>query len=251
VPVTLYRIKLYGHSGGDTELFCKNLATILDIDPERARSLLQDSPAVIKEGIEKQKAEEFCKLLEPIRALCIVEPINGEVSEEVPIAAVSSPRLADISEADDVEKESPRGSRIWMVALAAAVGFLLLFIGGGFLSSFLSLYRHNRPPATAPQGAGGSADTKAELQSTEAGPASFEELQTEIDTLEARIESNRFRLAEAEEARGKLHGSARTQNRDLEESALNIRDLKDRIRSDTSQLQILKRRMEEIEMGGE
>ena len=67
MPDTLYRIKLYGHSGGDTELFCKNLATVLDIDEQRARTLLRDAPAIIKEGIEKAKAEEFCKLLEPIQ----------------------------------------------------------------------------------------------------------------------------------------------------------------------------------------
>ena len=89
MPDTLYRIKLYGHSGGDTELFCKNLATVLDIDEQRARTLLRDTPAIIKEGIDKAKAEEFCKLLEPIQALCIVEPLGGEISEDVSIHDLS------------------------------------------------------------------------------------------------------------------------------------------------------------------
>ena len=106
MPVTLYRIKLYGHSGGDTELFCKNLATILDIDEERARILLLDTPAIIKEGIEKEKAEEFCKVLEPIRALCMVEPLDGEISEDGTSAAIVSTPFPASPEADDLKKRA-------------------------------------------------------------------------------------------------------------------------------------------------
>jgi hypothetical protein len=247
VPVTLYRIKLYGHSGGDTELFCKNLATILDIDEQRARTLLRDAPTIIKEGIEKAKAEEFCKLLEPIRALCIVEPLDGEISEEGPPATTDSMRLPEIPEAGELKEKAALRSRIWMAALVVTIGAFLFFVGGGFISSFWNLYRHNRPPATAPERGPISNDSQAESSSAESGPVSLEELQDQIDELEARIESNRFRLAEAEEARDRLHGSPRSQSKDLAEQALIIRDLRDQIRSDVAQLQILKRRLEEIE----
>jgi hypothetical protein len=246
VPVTLYRIKLYGHSGGDTELFCKNLATILNIDEQWARTLVRDAPAIIKEGIEKAKAEEFCRLLEPIRALCIMEPVDAEVSEDVPSAALASASHPESPEPDDLKKKAVR-SRIWMATLVVAIGAFLLFVGGGFMSSFWNLYRHNRPPATAPEGGSVSNDSQAESSSADAGPVSLEELQAQIDELEARIESNRFRLAQAEEARARLYRLPRSQSKDLEELALIIRDLKDQIRSDAAQLQILQRRLEEIE----
>ena len=202
MPVTLYRIKLYGHSGGDTELFCKNLATVLDIDEQRARTLLRDAPAIIKEGIEKAKAEEFCKLLEPIQALCIVEPLDGGVGEDVSIAALASTRPPESPEADDLKKKAALRSRIWMVALVGAIGVLVLFVAGGFLSSFWNLYRHNQPPA--PVEGPAATGTQAEPAPADAGPVSLEELLTQIDALEARIESNRFRLAQAEEARDRV-----------------------------------------------
>jgi hypothetical protein len=243
VPATLYRIKLYGQSGGDTELFCKNLATILDIDEQRARALLRDTPAIIKEGVEKAKAEEFCKLLELIRALCIVEPLGGEISEDVSSVTAASTRLSQSPEADDLKKKA-FGSRIWTVALVVTIGAFLVFVGGGFISSLWNLYRHNRPPATSGPV---SNDSQAESSSADAGPVSVEELQAQIDELKARIESNRFVLAQAEEARGRLLGSPRSQSKDLEEQGLIIRDLKDQIRSDAAQLQILKRKLEEIE----
>jgi chromosome segregation ATPase len=138
-----------------------------------------------------------------------------------------------------------------MGALAVTVGAFLLLVGGGFISSFWSLYRHNRPPVNSSEGNVSPAATKAEPQSADAGPVSFEELQSQIDELEEKIESNRFRLAEAEKARDRLHRSARTQNKDLEESAVTIRGLKDRIRGDAARLQILKRRMQEIERESE
>jgi hypothetical protein len=247
VPVTLYRIKLYGHSGGDTELFCKNLATILNIDEQWARTLVRDAPAIIKEGIEKAKAEEFCRLLEPIRALCIMEPVDAEVSEDVPSAALASASHPESLEPDDLKKKAALRSRIWMAVLFVTIGAFLFLVGGGFISSFWNLYRHNRAPATAPGGGPVSNDSQAESSSADAGPVSLEELQAQIDELEARIESNRFRLGQAEEARDNLHISPRSQSKDLEELALIIRDLRYQIRSDAAQLQILKRRLEEIE----
>lgn len=246
MPVTLYRIKLYGHSGGDTEVFCKDLATIMDIDEHRARTLLRDAPTIIKEGMEKAKAEEFCKLLEPIRALCIVEPLGGEISEDGPSTTTDSTRLPESPEADDLKKNAFR-SRIWMAALVVAIGAFLFLVGGGFISSFWDLYRHNLPPATAPVGGPVPTDPQAESPSAGAGPVSVEELQAQIEALEVRIESNRFRLAQAEEARDRLHRSPRSQSKDLEEQALIIRDLRDQIRSEAAQLQVLQRRVQEIE----
>ncbi len=247
MPVTLYRIKLYGHSGSDTELFCRNLAALMDIDAERARTLLSDAPAIIKEGIEKEKAEEFCKQLEPIRALCIVEPMDGEVIEKAPSAAIASMPLPESPEADDLNKKAALSSWIWMVALAATIGVLLIFVGSGVVSSVWRAYHHNRPPAAAPEGNAGPVDSQVEPLPADAGPVSPQELQAQIDGLEASLESQKFRLAEAEAALGKLYGSSRTSNRDLQEQALIVRDLKDEIRRDVAELKILKQRLEEIE----
>jgi hypothetical protein len=245
VPVTLYRIKLYGHSGGDTDLFCKNLATVLDIDEQRARTLLHEAPAIIKEGIEKAKAEEFCKLLEPIQALCIVEPLDGGVDEDVSIAALASPRFPESPGADDLKKKAAFRSMVWMVGLVGAIGVLALLVAVGFLSSFWNLYLHNQPPA--PVEGPAATGTQAEPAPADAGPVSLEELLAQIDALEARIESNKFRSAQAEEARARLHRSPSSQSKDLEELALIMRDLRDQIRSDAAQLKTLKRKVQEME----
>lgn len=244
MPVTLYRIKLYGHSGSDTELFCRNLAALMDIDAEKARSILSDAPAIIKEGIEKQKAEEFCKQLEPIRALCIVEPMDGEVIEKAPSAAIASTRLPENPEADDLKKKAGLRSWIWTTALAATIGVLLIFVGSGVMSSLWRAFHHNRPPATA--GSPGPIDSQAEPLPADVGLVSPQELQAQIDELEAQIESDRFRLAQAQEALGKLYGSSRTSNQVLQEQALIVRDLGDQIRSDAAELKILKQRLEQI-----
>jgi chromosome segregation ATPase len=89
--------------------------------------------------------------------------------------------------------------------------------------------------------------TQAEPAPADAGPVSLEELLAQIDALEAKIESNKFRSAQAVEARDKLHRSPRSQSKDLEELALVIRDLSGQIRSDAAQLKDLKRRVQEIE----
>ena len=79
MPGPLYRIKLYGHSASDTELFCRNLATVLAIDVEKARALLRNAPVVIKEGIEKEQGRRVpAGSLKPIRALCIIEPVDSK-----------------------------------------------------------------------------------------------------------------------------------------------------------------------------
>lgn len=247
MPATLYRIKLYGHSGDDTETFCKNLAVILGIDLEEARSLLLESPAVIKEGVEREKAEEFCKLLEPIRALCIVEPLDGVAGESAPLPGIASALLSERSKADDVEKKATLRSWTWTTALVVTIGAFLLFVVIGLISSFWGLYSHNRPPAKSFQGIVGSTESQADPQASGAGLVSFEDLQSQIDEVEARIESQRFRLAEAEKDRDRLHRTTRAQSRDLEESALIIRNLKNVIRNDVTQLRILKQKAEEIQ----
>jgi len=134
-----------------------------------------------------------------------------------------------------------------MVALVAAIGVFLLFIGGGFISSFWSVYHQNRLPATSPE----STESQSERSSTEDRPVSWDELQSQIDELEARIEFNRFSLAQAEEARDRLHRSASSQSKELEKQALIIRDLRDLIRSDMAQLQILRWKLQQIESSSE
>ena len=134
-----------------------------------------------------------------------------------------------------------------MVALVAAIGVFLLFIGGGFISSFWSVYHQNRLPLPSPE----PTESQSERSSTEDRPASWEELQSQIEELEARIEFDRFSLAQAEEARDRLYRSARSQSKDLEEQALIIRELRDRIRIDMAELQILRWKLQQTESSSE
>jgi len=251
VSVTLYRIKLYGHAGENTELFSKNLAAILDIDAERARALLLGAPAIIEEGIEKEKAEEFCKQLESIRALCIVEPLDGEISQDGPSAATGSTPLPASHEVDDFKKKAGLQSWIWLVALVTTVGAFLLLAAGGTISSFWHLYRQNRAAATSPAQGAQSAPSEPAPAAAEAGSVSVEDLLAQIDALNARLESERFTLAQTEEVLAGLYRSPRSQTKEFEEQALIIRDLRDQIRADSARLQTLLRKLEEIQGGNE
>jgi hypothetical protein len=158
----------------------------------------------------------------------------------------ASTRLSQSPEVDDLKKKA-FDSRIWTVALVVTIGAFLVFVGGGFISSFWKLYRQNQPPAAAPGGGPVSNDSQAESWSADAGPVSVEELLVQIDALEARIASTRFELAQVEEIRDRMYGSPRSQSKDLKQQTLIVRDLRDQIQRDADQLQILKRRLEAIE----
>jgi hypothetical protein len=74
---SLYRIKLYGHTGEDKEAFAENLAAVLQVDEKRARSLVAGVPSVLGEGLPQKRAQVLMEALKIIRALVIMEPMEG------------------------------------------------------------------------------------------------------------------------------------------------------------------------------
>ena len=129
--------------------------------------------------------------------------MDGEVIEKAPSATIASTSLPEISEGDDLKKKAAFSSWIWTTALAATIGSLLIFIASGVMSSFWRSYHHNRPPAAAAEGSAGPIDSQAEPLPADAGPVSTQELQAQIDDLEASLESQKFRLTQAEEVLGR------------------------------------------------
>ncbi len=243
---TLYRIKLYGHSDSDTELFCRNLAAILAIDEEKAQALLRNTPVVIKEGIPREKAEEFCKLIEQIRALCIIEPVDSEIHEDAVPATDRDFALQTRAMNEFAKKTSP-GSWIWMAVLVVTAGGFLLFAGGSFISSIWSVYHQNRSTVSSPVQDAQSTTSGSGLEVAAPSPVSAEDLFARIDALKAGIESARFELAQAEEILAGLYKSPRSQPKEFEDQALIIKGLREKIRADLAQLQVLKGKLEEIE----
>lgn len=129
----LYRIKLYGHSGQDEEWFAKKLAVILETTDEEAEGLVRTVPVVIKDGLDKDRAERLKEILAAINALFLVEPM-GETA--VPAESLSEETGGPASA--EAEKQDARRADIWMTVGVGCAAFLVLFSVVGYIFSWKS-----------------------------------------------------------------------------------------------------------------
>ena len=134
-----------------------------------------------------------------------------------------------------------------MAVLVVTAGVFLLFAGGSFITSMWSIYRQDRSAAPSPVRSTPHATSESVHEAAEPGPASAKDLFARIDALKAGIESARFELAQAEEIRAGLYKSPRSRAEEFADQALIIRNLREKIQADSAQLQVLKRKLEEIE----
>jgi hypothetical protein len=145
-----YRVRLYGHTAENPEVFCNDLAQLLGISVEEAHGLLNVVPAVVAETRKLEQAEYLRHRLTGIRALALVD---GPEALDMSVGATATaqtrghgPMLA----AEASEKKDNLMARIWMILLVAVAGLALLVGSIVFLVQFRRMLAQN-VPATTPQ----------------------------------------------------------------------------------------------------
>lgn len=144
-----FQVKLYGHTSDDVESFSKKLAAILGISETEAMIIMHEVPLVVRDNLVKNAAENLNELLTSIRALSIVEPMDGITTE--PVAQVAQPVAPALPESAAVPDEKDEFRfRLWTVLGVGLAGFLALFIFVGMIVSYLNLYETKPAKSTSP-----------------------------------------------------------------------------------------------------
>lgn len=188
-----YRIRLYGHTNPEPQKFVKNLAALLGTDEQEARALLETAPVVIKEGLDKERANVLQETLNLMRALSIVETMDAEGTED-------SARLAAVEQIFDAyrttaqEAAEPWYGRTSMLG-AIAVGLLLLCVIGVVVVPGL-----RKAPESVKNPLGQSSTAQDAGRPSPYQGWSIEELAAEWDALDRRIEDLQTRWNDELEA---------------------------------------------------
>jgi hypothetical protein len=184
VPGPKYQVKLYGHTSDDVESFCKKLAAMLMVSETEAMIILHEVPLVIKSNLDKQAADNLSELLTSIRALSMVEPVEGGLVEEKPqvphVSTTSDPR-----EVETAADHGPSRSNIWMGLGLGAAACLVLFVIVGLISSYTNLYK--KKPVE-----GLSSEKEAVVESSaesHVDEQTIAELETEVTYLEEEFKN--------------------------------------------------------------
>ena len=178
-----YRIKLYGHTTGDPEAFCRNLAAVLNIEIEDALRLLRQAPVPVAEDIDEKEAERLEGRLSAIRALSLVEPTTEDSPYQVPVLAeATAPAAATAPLPFRLPKDDTFRWLAWSGVFAVVLGISILFLVARCTSTYLQLDRKQTRPS-------GQA-----IETLEASPKpSHEQLRAEreelADDIIARIDS--------------------------------------------------------------
>ncbi len=144
---TGYRIKLYGHTSEDPELFRKNLAAMLGKSEEEARELLLAAPVTIVEGVSQERAETLIEVLKSLQALCLVEAMEdqeGEASADsstsesaaAPKSLSISTLLAEREPLLEPEQKEELKSHFWLGVTCAIGATIVLICLVGYILSF-------------------------------------------------------------------------------------------------------------------
>jgi hypothetical protein len=144
-----YRIKLYGHTSGDTDDFRRKLAEVLGIAESEASDILVHVPVIAKTGLKRGEAERFTESLLHIRALFLVEP-ETEEEAAAELSTESEARPQTIPEIQPKPQDDAVGSTFWLGVLAVAGGVLVIFTVIAYFSSYSSLYRKPEPKEETP-----------------------------------------------------------------------------------------------------
>ncbi len=246
MPGANYRIKLYGHSSSDPDFFLVELAAVLEIDPESARSLLKAVPVVIRDGLSLEQAEHLQGLLRLIKALFIVEPTE----ESFASAQVIAPRRTNIDalkqELDEKDKKEALRSYAWLGASALISAIILVWLTGAFFSSYVRSTTENS--AKQPE-------LKEEVLEPEPSapvqrPPLAEELSDlykQMESADQRIQGLEFRLNLAEQEMQKLHSTYRVDPNVIRDKKLEVADSRQKLRAEKTAFKALKSQADAIE----
>jgi hypothetical protein len=140
-----YRVKLYGHVNPDADRFVTQLAAVLGVAPDEASALLTQAPVVIREGMERAKAQAFHETLNLIRALAILE---AETSAPV-AGGPGFPATAG----DKEGKPESLSKRItgFQLIMICSLGTLIALIGAMAVISPFKAMKQGKPSPAARQ----------------------------------------------------------------------------------------------------
>lgn len=148
-----YQVRLYGHTADNPEVFCEDLAQLLDISIEQARGLLDKAPAVVAETSELGQAEYLRHRLTGIRALALVDGPEASQISQGEGAAGQTRELTPGIAAEARERKDDLMARVWMLLLVGISGLALLVGSVVFLVQFKRVRAENvqatAPPAVA------------------------------------------------------------------------------------------------------
>lgn len=156
-----FQVRLYGHTADNPDVFCEDLAQLLDISIEEAHALLDTVPAVVAETSTLEQAEYIRHRLTGIRALALVDgPDASQISRGEGAAAQTRELTPGIAaEARDARDDFM--SRIWMLLLVGISGLALLAGSVMFLAQFMRMRAEN-VKATSPQALTTESESSAE-----------------------------------------------------------------------------------------
>lgn len=245
MPEPTYRIKLYGHTSSDGAAFSKNLAMILGIDADEARALLQDVPAVIKQGLPREKAASVVEALALIKALTIMEPEAGAepgaAAEPIPRADLGTPAVTW----EELEEESPW--RSWVrPLLAVAVGLVLLVVLSVVLRTpyrgpaVEPVRKPPRPAAAAP--ASPEQERQEYLQSL-----TMEQLEGEGERLYIEQQELKQRLKFAQDEVARLYSKYGASEEELSRRRLDLKRVRNELRRNDKEMRFIIQRIWSME----
>lgn len=136
-----YRIKLYGHVNPNADRFVTQLAAALGVSPDEARDLLMRVPVIVREGMERSKAQAFHETLNLIRALAILEA-------EPQITPAIGPAGAAEDEEKPPGKTEPLSKRIsgFQLIMISGLATLIALIGVMAIISPFKAMKQGKPP---------------------------------------------------------------------------------------------------------
>ena len=235
-----YRIRLYGHTSPEPQKFIKNLAAFLCTDEQQAQAVLEQAPIVIKEGLDKERANVLQEALGLMRALSILEPMEGEeASEPTKLEAVD--QILDAYRTSAQEAAEPWYTRRWVLGGTAAGIIVLLLIGVALVPG---LRRTGRPvPAQNPPGRGAvMPDSQQPRQETYKG-WSLEELNAELEAVDANIEELKQRRIEALQALTTLQNTFGSDPVAIAEKKQEVQQIRFSLKASQRDKTIIERRM--------
>lgn len=237
-----YRIKLYGHTSKNLQSFLRHLASILKTDEDGARRVLMKVPVVIKEGIDREKAQSLQEALTLIDALCLIEPTPGEKTEPVATDPAVIKLLAKSvrSESTPTKKWT---SKIWLPLGLGVATVLLVWIALAIISSHRLPSAH-RPASSISRGTAGSAPAQGqslpyEGYSKEELVALMEELRTDEAELRISLEAEQKALVALYNQVGSGRDELRRKKRD-------VVSIQNRLSRTTRKLRSVERRIQTL-----
>jgi hypothetical protein len=236
-----YRIKLYGHSSEDPYFFVMELAAILEIHPEEAREFLNSTPVTIKENVSEEEAEYLGDLLKVVKALIIVEPMDG-VPETIRDKASE---LSDLKkQLEEREDRTAFRSYLWAGGTMLIAVVVFVWLTAAFWSSYWKTTGQNaKKPAVE------EAETKQpERVVTESPPQpDLSELYSVIDAAGSNVEQMQFLLKIGEEDLHRLQSSYMADQNAVRQQKVQVAELRAKLRTEKTALQKLKAEAKRME----